>query len=557
MKIVGVKINNFRCFDELTLSPQKCHALIGENGTGKTAVLEAINLATSPGGASSKICEQDFNNADTKEELLIEVYFDAPFILKVPDGYVTRDIPCNGVRLSAHRRNRAAPGRALSQQFVVTQSAVPLPYEAANPPVLNLRSGVTADIPAYVRKTESGYTTTRKNGSELELSERILSLQNDTAGYPNIFYFPKDREKESKTGFSTLLRKIATDLNWRYRTKWNQAEIARKWEEFYREVIDTVEDAKGGRIIEPVRNRMRDFVGRNFDGLELSFLDLEQPFSKSFFSQRTGTNVLEQTNLGSGISILLSFFLLETVSLLSKEEIIILIDEPELHLHPQLQQRFLSAFNEAEHQVIYTTQSDCFVDIAEWQSISRFCNDYSVKPEQAVLDANLGTQKIREHLDEIKKWHQQKTIFFREDNQLFFAKKVILVEGPAEKYGLPVISKIMGLDLDDATILSCNGKAKVPYYQLLCKSFGIPYYTLIDLDGKAEADAENKAIIDSAATGAISKLSTSFEALLGIGATAEHKASKTLTRIDELDTAAIPEEIATVTTGISTWSLNQ
>lgn len=554
MQIQSVKIKNFRCFNSFELSPTKCHAFIGENGSGKTAVIEAINLATSLGGASSKIDEQDFNNSDENKELSIEVYFDNPFISKVPDGYQTRDIPCRGVRLVAHRRSRAAPGRALSPQFVVSQTVIPMEYESDSQPAITLKSGARPDLPTYVRKTTEGYESVRKNGNALPLSERVLGLQNDLAGYPNVFYFPKDREKESKTGFSTLLRKIAIDLNWRYRTKWNQEEIVKKWNDFYGEVIKTVEDAKDGRVIEPIKSKMKDFVGRELAGLELSLLDLEQPFSKSFFSQRDNSNIIEQSNLGSGISILLSYFLLETISLLSKEDVIFLIDEPELHLHPQLKQKFLLAFRDASHQVIYTTQSDCFVDVSEWQSITRFCGDFSKKPDESVLDSVMDGEKVREHLNDIKQWYQHKTIFFREDNQLFFANKAVLVEGPAEKYGLPVLAQKLGKDLGNVTILSCNGKSKIPYYQLLCRTFGISYFTILDLDGEAETTTMNKRVIDSIENSFVSKISTSFESVLGISSSEEHKASETLAKIDSIDVASIPDTIKTLITEVATWS---
>lgn len=555
MHISLVKIVNFRCFSEIVINPQKCHALIGENGSGKTAVLEAINLATSIGGASSKIDEQDFHNADEKDSLLIEVYFDCPFVIKVPYGYNTRDIPCNGVQLEAHRRSKAAPGRALSPQFVVSQTVIPIVYESGHQPTLHLKKETTVNLPPYVKKTGEGYETTQIGGGTLKISARILGLSGDLVGFPNVFYFPKDREKESKTGFATLLKKLVVDLNWRYRSKWNQEEVIRKWEDFYKAIIDTVEDAKSGRIIEPIKERMRDFIGRAFPGLELSLLDLEQPFSKAFFSQRSGTNIIEQNNLGSGVSILLSFFLLEIVSLLSKEEVIILIDEPELHLHPQLQQKFLTAFNEATHQVIYTTQSDCFVDISEWQSINRFRNDHTLQPIEATLNEVIAGKQIREHLNEIKLWHQHKTIFYREDNQVFFAAKCILVEGPADKYGLSVLAERMGREFNGATIMSCNGKSKIPYYQLLCKSYGIAFYTVLDLDGRPETEKDNKNIIDWVENKAVSKFATSFETLLGTSGK-EHKTSVSFAVIDSMSEANIPADIKAVIESISAWSQN-
>lgn len=48
MNIKSVTIENFRCFKKLYVEFEKTHTLIGENGVGKTTILEAFKIATSP-----------------------------------------------------------------------------------------------------------------------------------------------------------------------------------------------------------------------------------------------------------------------------------------------------------------------------------------------------------------------------------------------------------------------------------------------------------------------------------------------------------------------------
>lgn len=549
MRITHVSIDHFRCFKHLELDVDKCHALIGENGVGKTAVLEAINLATSKSSPSARIDEQDFNSED-EDNLCIQVMFSDPFLLSVEDGYVSQDLPCDRVVLKAHRRDKQTPGSLFSGQFVAAQYAVPLIYEAGKTPILP--TDVKGNIPVSVQKTDEGYSVTRKNGKEMDVSQRHLSLQNDLIGYPNIFYFDRDREKEARVGFGSLLTKIVKDLNWRFRKSWDQQAVVDAWDRFYQTVIATVMDPKGGRIMAPLRQKLEAFAGRDFANLELSLLDIEQPFAKAFFSRRTASNQIEQKNLGSGISILLSYFLIELVSRNSKEKFMFLIDEPELHLHPQLQQQLLEEFRATDFQILYTTQSDCFVDISEWRSITKFSSQFSVDPTEDVLKTAFLGKAVAEHLDEIKTFHQQKSIFFREDNQIFFSRRALLVEGPAEKYGLPILAAKLGLDLGNVTITSCNGKNKIPYYQLLCKAFGIPYFTLLDLDGGAETDTQNGRVLSGASDHAT--FTTSLEALLGVTPNAEHKASIVLTKIDEIAVADIPAEVGKALNAIVTWS---
>jgi energy-coupling factor transporter ATP-binding protein EcfA2 len=551
-KITSVTVENFRCFEKQTFTFEACHALVGENGSGKTAVLEAIDLAMSRGTVSSRIDEQDFHIADAGE-LRIEVCFAEPFLLKVPDGYTTKDVPCNRVVLSAHRRDKAASGIAFSGPIVAQQVAVPMEYGNGKQPPLP--EGLEGSIPASIVKTAKGYELSRKTSKPMEVTSRQLSLQNDTVGLPNVFYFDRAREKESKIGFGSLLTKIARDLNWRFRKNWDPATVATTWEGFYKTVLAGLDIPKSDRLIDPLRAKMAEFLGNDFHDLELSLIDIEQPFSKAFFSRRRSTNQIQQGNFGSGVSILLAYFLLEIVSSLSKEQFIFLIDEPELHLHPQLQQRLFEHFRTSGFQVIYTTQSDIFVDVSEWRSISRFSAAFKVTPVAADLERQFSARPVSDHLDEIKKWHKQKSVYFREDNQLFFGKRCLLVEGPAEKYGVPVLASKLDLDLRDVTIISCNGKGKIPYYQLLCTAFGIPYFTLFDLDGKAETDVENATIASGAVGGACRTFTTSFERVLGVSANAEHKASDTFVKIDSVTVADMPPEIKRHITDIAAWSV--
>ncbi|GFP21626.1 hypothetical protein HKBW3S06_00853 [Candidatus Hakubella thermalkaliphila] len=137
---------------------------------------------------------------------------------------------------------------------------------------------------------------------------------------------------------------------------------------------------------------------------------------------------------------------------------------------------------------------------------------------------------------------------------MFFARKCLLSEGPAEKYGLPVLAQKLGRDFGDITILSCNGKSKIPYYQLLCKAFRIPFFTLFDLDGKNEDDRDNKRPLDWADNTARSVFKTSFEKLFGVGTDTEHKTSKLLEKIDNVNLKDIPKEISNVIDVISKWA---
>ena len=188
------------------------------------------------------------------------------------------------------------------------------------------------------------------------------------------------------------------------------------------------------------------------------------------------------------------------------------------------------------------------IDIGEWQSIKRFAmeeNKIIIYPNEEKLYEQVEGKAIREHLDEINKYYQHQTIFKRENNQLFFAKKCVLVEGPAEKYGLPSIAGKLDKSFNALTFIMCEGKTKIPYYQLLCKSFGVPYFSIFDEDND-KSDAEkhpetNRLIKQLSQSRLYFSFSDNFEKEFGISG--EHKISKVFEKINNISTDEIPQKV--------------
>lgn len=558
MKISRVKIENFRAHKNTELEFADHHVLVGENGSGKTAVLEAINYAFSSYYLSSRLDEQDFNNADA-DAIKIRVEFDRPFAVKVPDGYTHQTLLAQSVELNVKRREKAAPSKAFSDPFVVSHLCSPITYQK-KPEINGLalpESMSLDDLPLSVVETDQGFSIGRKSGTPMNLRRDSVSLSNDLVGFPNVFYFDRLRERETKVGFNSLFSKIAKDLNWRYRKDWSQEQAKEKWDAYYESVINVVEDPKKSKILSPLRKQLSRFLGEGFESLEISLLNIEQPFSKGFLSFREGSNQVDLEGAGSGISMLVALMLLEQVSERAGDDLILLIDEPELHLHPQLQLKLANHLCQSSAQTIVTTHSPLFVDLASWKSISRMTwkDQYPKKEKIAV---KLGSKTIAEHLNDIPKYGYHQTAFTSNDGDIFFARKVLLVEGPVEKYGLPKLAAVLGKQFDQLSIISCDGKEKIPHYATICHAFAIPAFVLFDLDGISEAETENARVREAAGDFPVQHFKSSFEGLLGVGKDVKHKASKALKKIDEMQIKdAIPEELQSVITSIVKWSNEQ
>lgn len=74
LKIKSVTIENFRSIKKTTFVFKDLTTLIGENNTGKTNILKALDWFFSP--SARGITEEDFCNKDPRNEIKITVSFD-------------------------------------------------------------------------------------------------------------------------------------------------------------------------------------------------------------------------------------------------------------------------------------------------------------------------------------------------------------------------------------------------------------------------------------------------------------------------------------------------
>jgi predicted ATP-dependent endonuclease of OLD family len=560
VQIRKVYIKNFRCHKNLKLWPHQLHTIVGENGSGKTAILEAINLCTSKLLSASQISELDFCNG-TQDDIFIQVSFDNYFVVVIPDGnFNDKKLICDSVTLKIKHRSKASPGKLLCDGYVIDHWVQPKTYENIN--ILEdakMPTGIQkGDLPEYVRAEPQAndafkYIIPRKSGeSEKYLDKRQLAFTNEMIGFPVVFYFDKKRDSQAKNSFNSLLSRITDDLNWRYRGKLDETETVQLYEEYHSSIVSEVDKHKNQKILQSTLEKIKTFVGReNFD-LELSLLNIKQPFSKSFLSVRDGIHQITLDGLGSGTSIVIAYFLLETISTLSKEKIIILIDEPELHLHPQWQRNLFAHFQVAKHQTILSTHSNLFIGLRNWRTVSRLSAG-QIYPSQTTLQLIVSGEKLQEHLDDIVVKRKLDTIFVDGDSELFFARKVLLVEGPVDKYGIIKLPRYLRLDMPDLTIISCNGKTKIKFYYYVCRAFNTDCFVLFDQDkNKPDYMTSEKAhndLLFSMLETNIFGYEDSFETLFG------SKSARALETIDTIveDGGNVPAEIETSIKKIYAW----
>ncbi|WP_017414402.1 ATP-dependent nuclease [Clostridium tunisiense] len=140
---------------------------------------------------------------------------------------------------------------------------------------------------------------------------------------------------------------------------------------------------------------------------------------------------------------------------------LIFIEEPEAHMHPQLQSTFITKLNEfleengIKAQVIVTTHSSHIVASADFESIRYFSKEVhstKVKDLMKFNPINLDGTKN----NEIIKFLKQYISLVKCD--MFFADKIILIEGVCERLLMPLFIKKVDDELKKINIDEENKK---------------------------------------------------------------------------------------------------
>ena len=79
---------------------------------------------------------------------------------------------------------------------------------------------------------------------------------------------------------------------------------------------------------------------------------------------------------------------------------------------------------------------------------------------------------------------------------MFFASKVVLLEGATEKTVFPLLAKEIDVFKYEYTLIDCGSKDNIPLYVKLMNRFLIPYVAVYDKDHQAQKSADAIASAD-------------------------------------------------------------
>lgn len=334
MYISKILIKNFRLFSSKKLfqvtglnipdntnEGSGLNVFVGENGSGKTSLLEAFTLPILE-YKSDNFSIEDFNNPNNKAQ--IEIYSENEFEVAgtMPKG-TFRSI---GFLFEAGTRSNE------NKTYLATSVVTDQKFIKADP-----------------SKPKDGSPDLRVNVNNPFKGKRFS--END------ILFLDKNRLFQTKSGNfnTTRFDRLMEDFNFQYLKN-------SKIKNLNKAISDKVKKNK----VE--NNFLAEAVKKFFDisgsSLKLDFLDNFKPFKNAFFAEtKKNSQQILLGNLGSGyemiFALLYSFYLAKQ----SGKQLIILIDEPELHLHPRLQEKFVNFLLEFSKnaQVIIASHSPLLV----------------------------------------------------------------------------------------------------------------------------------------------------------------------------------------------------
>lgn len=430
MHLAKIKIENFRIFQNLELILNSgLNIIVGENNSGKTALVEAIRYVLgTKSGEWIQVTENDFHADSTQFSIQLKFEDISPnqasvFVEHLTHELITKD---NG------------DGAKKKAVLYVNFEAILTERSRRGFPVIKteLKSGSKDDGPR---------------------------IESEIRNYLSATYLKplRDAEAELAAGRGSRLSQILSVTHELSQNPDNIGSLIEALVRANKEIVDNPGVISSLVNIEGLLKKLIfendqfkpaiDILGGK-DIAELSDLEKTRTF-KSILEKLSLSLDIDNPLQGLGYNNLL--FIATELLLLSQEQDefpILLIEEPEAHLHPQLQLRLLKFiredYNQGDNpklQTILTTHSPNIASKAPLESLIIMTKDGRAFP----------LRKGETELEDDDYIFLEKFLDVTKSN-LFFAKAVIMVEGDGENILLPTIAELLERPLENYGVSVVN-----------------------------------------------------------------------------------------------------
>lgn len=493
--IAHVEIRNYRNFESLDIDTDEKQLIIGENATGKTNYINALQLILDPSLSEQDriLSEEDFSNTHNNpmqkgEEILISIYIadfeKKPALMCILENSVVTLKGKKLAKLTYIFQPIDKSDFSKGYHYIIFKG-----NDEKNKFDTFCRKYFNLKVIHALRDVESDLMFNRKSPLRAIIEKYKIDLTDE---------FYKDMVQAIKTQNRKLLGideiadisnnlkgRIDNVLN-RYNNSSIDIDLA---EENPNRLLSLLRILENGRnlseaslgicnviymqlVLQQIQNGIPTFISYKFYE---KMNEVQKQLIDNYYKKTERGNLIRNECVITNED---QDNIIETLSLLDETRnctTILAIEEPEAHLHPSFQRMvYKDLFVNSQSSIILTTHSPHLASICPIKYIVEFrrnCNKLtdSTSAKNLLLTAR-ETQNLQRFIDVNR-------------GEIFFGKGVILVEGISEQILVPVFAEKMNIELDAKGIIICNINSTnfLPYLKLLCE-LNIPYVLITDGD---------------------------------------------------------------------------
>jgi len=533
MKIISVRIRNFRSIKDQTIDLDDYTCFVGPNGSGKSNVLHALNVFFGevgiPGLDTRNLTEEDFFNKKTDEPVEITLTFGD--LSEEAQQDLSHYVRQNKLIVSAKATFDPTTGKAEVKQYG-RRLAIPdfAPFFKAEK-----EGGKVADLKAIYSEIRDKYPDLPAPGTKdaminalrdyeenhPEQCEEIPSAdefygvskgKNRLERYIQWVYVPavKDAANEQAEAKNTALGKLlARTVRARVNFTDSLESIRADAQERYQKLLADSESQLND-ISRALRDRLIQWAHKDAR-LRLKWhqepekaVRLDEPFAQAILGE--GGFEGEPTRFGHGLQ---RSFLLALLQELSGSEtetgprLILACEEPELYQHPPQARHLynvLMTLSQENAQILVATHSPYFVSGEGFESVRMVRKAGSVSvitgtshDEVSKCIADARGEIPMKPSGQLAKIHQALQPGLSE---MFFTSKVIFVEGLEDVAYITTYLHLLDL-WDEYRRLGCHmiptqRKSEMLRPIAIAKCLNIPTFVVFDADGDKEDRSGSK-----------------------------------------------------------------
>ncbi len=531
MKIEGIRIENFRCFKDETISFDNYNCFIGSNGAGKSTILNALNVFFRQykdcQTDMSKLSKEDFHHSQTNEPIKITVTFND--LNEEAKHELANYVRLDKLIISAVANYDEITGKAEIKQFGsrkgINEFRGFFEKEKNGAKVAELKDFYIEIMQTYSDLPKPG-TKDAMRDALLEYESKHAELCTDIPSQDNFYGVSrgvdklskfvqwvfvsatKDATKETEESKTTALGQL---LERTVRSKVKFAEkinnLKKDTQGKYKEILESEQ-----KILEEISTSLAQRLERwSHPGITAQVLwkqdaeksvKVDEPFAYIKLGEKGFEG--ELARFGHGLQRSYMLALLQELAGINDESeptLIMGIEEPEIYQHPP-QARYLSEIlqelSAKNSQLVICSHSPLFIPGDNIESIRLVrekgnpCSSYTKRVTYKELAAKLKEDnKVLKEEGMLAKLYPTLNPIV---NEMFFCKKLIITEGIEDiayiMTYLGLLDKTLDFRKAGAHIIQVGGKSNIIKPLAVAQMLEIPVFVVFDSDNDKQKESE-------------------------------------------------------------------